>query len=99
MFVAKAARIACGINNKRDEVGQFIYFLMILLELLLGRSLHNNLRNQVENFMVVTDENEATDFVGTADIGDVKTTYWVPEDITVHHLDNGLRTETLTIVI
>ena len=49
--------------------------------------------------MVVTDENEATDFVGTADIGDVKTTYWVPEDITVHHLDNGLRTETLTIVI
>ena len=49
--------------------------------------------------MVVTDENEATDFGGTADVGDVKTTDWVPEDITVHHLDNELRTETLTIVI
>ena len=27
--------------------------------------------------MAVTDENEATDFGGTADVGDVKTTYWV----------------------
>ena len=49
--------------------------------------------------MVVTDENEATDLGGTADVGDVKTTYWVPEDNTMHHLDNELRTETSTIVI
>ena len=49
--------------------------------------------------MVVTDENEATDFGGTIDVGDVKTTYWVPEDNTMHHLDNELCTETSTIVI
>ena len=49
--------------------------------------------------MAVTDENEATDFVGTADIGDVRTTYWVSEDNTMHHLDNERRTETSTIVI
>ena len=49
--------------------------------------------------MAATDENEATDFVGTADVGDLRTTYWVPEDNTVHHLDNELRTETLTTVI
>ena len=48
--------------------------------------------------MAVTDENEATDLGGTAD-GDVRTTYWVPEDNTMHHLDNELRTETSTIVI
>ena len=73
---------------------------MTPLELLLGRSLHINLRSQAENFMAVTDENEATDFGVTADVGDVvRTTYWVPEDNTVHHLDNELRTDTSTIVI
>ncbi len=72
---------------------------MTLLELLLGRSCQYNLRSRVENFMAVTDENEATDFVGTADIGDVRTTYWVSEDNTMHHLDNERRTETSTIVI
>ena len=97
---AKAARIAYGIINKRGEVGQFIYFLMTLLELLLGRSLHNNLRSQAEKFMAVTDENEATDFGVTADVGDVmRTTYWVPEDNTVHHMGDEVRNETLTIVI
>ena len=49
--------------------------------------------------MAVTDESEATDFVGTADVGDMKTTYWVFEDNTMHHLDNERRTETLTFVI
>ena len=49
--------------------------------------------------MAVTDENEATDFGGTTDVGDVKRTYWVPEDNTMPHLDNELRTETSTIVI
>ena len=49
--------------------------------------------------MAVTDENEATDFADTTDVGDVKTTYWVPEDNTMPHLDSELRTETLTIVI
>ena len=82
-----------------NEVSRFIYFHIMLLELLLGRSLQNNLRNRVENFMAVTDENESTDLGGTADVGDVKTTYWVPEDNTMHHLDNELRTETSTIVI
>ena len=82
-----------------NKVGQFIYFLMMLLELLLGRSLQNNLRSRVENFMAVTDENEATEFGGTTDVGDMKTTYWVPEDRTMHQLDNELRTETSTIVI
>ena len=79
--------------------GQFIYFLMTLLQLLLGRILHNNLRSRVENFMAVTDENEAADFGGTTDVGDVKTTYWVPEDNPMLQLDNELRTETSTIVI
>ena len=53
---AKAARIAYGFINKRDRVGQFLYFLMALLVLLLGRNLHNNLGSQVENFMAVTDK-------------------------------------------
>ena len=70
-----------------------------MLELLLERSLHKKLRSPVENFMAVTDENEATDFGCTADVGDVRTTYWVAEDNTMHHLDNELRTETSTIVI
>ena len=66
---------------------------MTPLELLLGRSLHNNLKSQAENFVTVTDENEATDFGVTADVGDVvRTTSWVPEDNTVHHLNNELRT-------
>ena len=63
-----------------NEVGQFVHFLITLLELLLGRSLQNNLRSRVENFMAVADENEATDLGGTADVGDVRTTYWVLED-------------------
>ena len=63
-----------------NEVDQFVYFLIMLLELLLGRSLQNNLRSRVENFMAVADENEATDLGGTADVGDVRTTYWVLED-------------------
>ena len=41
--------------------------------------------------MAVTEKNEATGFVGTADVGDVRTTSWVPEDNTKHHLDNELR--------
>ena len=82
-----------------NEAGQFIYFPIALLQLLLGRSLQNNLRSRVENFMAVTDENEATDLGGTADVGDVRTTYWAPEDNTIHHLENELRTETSTIVI
>ena len=49
--------------------------------------------------MAVPDENKATDLGGTADVGDVRTTYWVPEDNTMHHLDNELRTETSVIVI
>ena len=49
--------------------------------------------------MAVTDENEATPFGGTTDVGDVKTTYEVPEDSTMHQLDNELGTETSTIVI
>ena len=72
---------------------------MTLLVLLLGRNLLNNLRSQVENFMAVTDENETTDFEGTADVGDARTTYWVPEDNTVYYLDHNLRTKTSTIVI
>ena len=48
--------------------------------------------------MAVTDKNEATDFGGRTDVGDVRTTYWVPEDNTMHHLDNELHTETSTIV-
>ena len=75
-----------------NEVGQFVYFL-------LGRSLHNNLRSRVEKFMAVTDENEATDFGGATDVGDVKTNYWVPEAHTTLHMDNELLTETLTTVI
>ena len=90
------AHIAYGIISERDEVGQFISFLVTVLELLLGRSLHNNSRSRVENFMAVTDENEATDFGGTAD---ARATHWVPENNTVHHLDNELRAETLTTVI
>ena len=82
-----------------NKVGQFIYSLMTLLELLLGRSLHNNLRSQVENFLATTDETEASDFGGTTDVGDVKTTYWVTEDNAMHQLDNELRTKTPTIVI
>ena len=66
-----------SIINKCDGEDQYIYFLLMLLELLLGRSLHNYLRSQLENFMGVTDENQATDFGGTADVGDVRTTYWV----------------------
>ena len=49
--------------------------------------------------MAVTDDNEATDFGDTTDVGDVKTTYWVREDNTMPHLDNELHTETSTIVI
>ena len=49
--------------------------------------------------MPATDENKATDIRGTTDVGDVKTTYWVPEDNPMPHLDNELRTETSTIVI
>ena len=82
-----------------NGVGQFIYFLMTLLELLLGRLLHHNLRSRVENFMAVTNENKATDIRDTTDIGDVKMTCWVPEDNPMPHLDNELRTETSTIVI
>ena len=82
-----------------NKAGQFIYFPIALLQLLLGRSLQNNLRSRVENFMAVTDENEATDLGGTADVRDVRTTYWAPEDNTIHHLENELRTETSTIVI
>ena len=72
---AKADRIAYDFISKRDGVGQLIYFLMTLLVLLLGRNLYNNLRSQVKNFMAVADENEATDFGGTADVGDVRPTY------------------------
>ena len=85
-----------------NEVGQFIYlklFLMTLLGILLGRSLENNLRSRVENIMAGTDENEATNFVGAAHIGDVRTTYWVPEDNTMHQLDNEIRIETSNVVI
>ena len=49
--------------------------------------------------MTGTDENEATDCVGTADIGDVRTTYWVPEDNTMHQLDSEIHTETSNVVI
>ena len=61
-----------------NDVGQFIYFLIMLLELLLGRSLQNNLRSRVENFMAVTAKNGATDCRGITDVGDVRTNYWVP---------------------
>ena len=85
-----------SINLNRE--GQFTYFLMTLLQLLLGRFLNHNLRSRVENFMAVTDENKATDTRGTTDVGDVKTTYWVPDN-PMPHLDNELHTETSTIVI
>ena len=49
--------------------------------------------------MAVTDENKVTDFRDATDVGDVKTTYWVPEDNTMPHLYNELRTETSTIGI
>ena len=48
---------------------------------------------------LVTGENEATDFGGTTDVGDMKATCWVPGDGTMNQLDNELGTETSTIVI
>ena len=79
-----------------NVVDHFIYFLLTLLELLLGRSLQINLRSRIQNLMAMNDKIEATDLGGTADVGDVRTTYWVPEDNTMHHLDNEIRTETST---
>ena len=49
--------------------------------------------------MAGTNGNEATDFVGKANIRDVRTTYWVPEDNTMHQLDSEIRTETSNVAI
>ena len=39
------------------------------------------------------------DFGGRTEVGGERTTYYVPEDNTMHHLDNDLHTETSTVVI
>ena len=48
---------------------------------------------------MLADEYLAADFGGRAEVGGVRTTYWVPEDNIMHRQDIKLRTETSTIVI
>ena len=49
--------------------------------------------------MAETNEYEAMIFGRRADIGDVRTTYWVAEYNTMHYLGNELLTDTSTNVI
>ena len=97
--LVKTTRIAYVIISKLERSRSIYLFLITLLGILLGRSLEKNLRSRVENIMAGTNGDEVTDFVGTADIGDVRTTYWVPEDNTMHQLDSEIRTETSNVAI